>query len=76
MDTFKAGELLDQALEGMPGASPSEPMYIDNVGHPSNIRLGLARATRSHMHAFGLNRDDVSGKNNGHFAPFNWSGRG
>jgi len=25
------------------------------------------------MHAFGINWDDTSGKNNGHFAPFSWS---
>jgi len=24
------------------------------------------------MHAFGINWDDTSGKNNGHFAPFAW----
>ena len=31
----KAGELVDQANEGVPGANQNEPMYIDNVGHPS-----------------------------------------
>jgi len=24
------------------------------------------------MHAFGINWDDTSGTNNGHFAPFAW----
>jgi hypothetical protein len=73
-NSAKAGELLDQANEGVPGANQSEPVYIDNVGHPSNARLALARSTRSHLHAFGLDWDDVSGKNNGHFSAFNWSG--
>jgi hypothetical protein len=73
-NSAKAGELLDQANEGVPGADQNEPMYIDNVGHPSNSRLAMAKGTRSHLHAFGLNWDDVSGKNNGHFAPFNWNG--
>lgn len=65
--------VLDLAVEGIPGASPAEPIYFDNVGHPAASRLALAKASRSHMHAFGINWDDTSGKNNGHFAPFSWS---
>jgi hypothetical protein len=64
---------LDLAIEGIPGASQTEPIYLDNVGHPAATRLALAKASRSHMHAFGINWDDQSGKNNGHFAPFSWS---
>ncbi|MDO8479901.1 MAG: DUF1326 domain-containing protein [Candidatus Rokubacteria bacterium] len=64
---------LDLAIEGIPGASQTEPIYLDNVGHPAATRLALAKASRSHMHAFGINWDDSSGKNNGHFAPFSWS---
>ena len=64
---------LDLAIEGIPGASQTEPIYFDNVGHPAATRLALAKASRSHMHAFGINWDDTSGKNNGHFAPFSWS---
>ena len=66
---------LDLAIEGIPGASQTEPIYFDNVGHPAATRLALAKASRSHMHAFGINWDDSSGKNNGHFAPFSWSSR-
>jgi hypothetical protein len=65
--------VLDLAVEGIPGASRAEPIYLDNVGHPAASRLALAKASRSHMHAFGINWDDTSGKNNGHFAPFSWS---
>ena len=65
--------MLDIAVEGIPGASPTEPIYLDNVGHPAASRLALAKASRGHMHAFGINWDDTSGKNNGHFAPFAWS---
>ena len=65
--------VLDIAVEGIPGASPSEPIYLDNVGHPAASRLALAKASRGHMHAFGIDWDDTSGKNNGHFAPFSWS---
>jgi hypothetical protein len=65
---------LDIAVEGIPGAKPEEPIYFDNVGHPAATRLALAKASRSHMHAFGIDWDDTSGRNNGHFAPFTWSG--
>ena len=63
---------LDQALEAVPGAKPDEPLYIDNTVHPANTRLALAKSTGSHVHAFGLDWDDDSGQNNGHFAPFSW----
>lgn len=65
---------VDQALEGVTGANRAEPMHIDNVAHPANTRLALANATRSHVHAFGIDWDNTSGTNNGHFAPFNWQG--
>lgn len=71
----RAGELVDQACEGVPGpARPGEPIYLDNTGHPVNSRLALAKATRSRMHAFGIDWDDSSGARNGHFAPFAWAG--
>ena len=65
--------MLDIAVDGIPGASASEPIYLDNVGHPAASRLALAKATRSHLHGFGIDWDDTSGRNNGHFAPFAWS---
>jgi hypothetical protein len=65
--------VLDIAVEGIPGASPTEPIYLDNVGHPAASRLALAKASRGHMHAFGIDWDDTTGKVNGHFAPFSWS---
>ena len=66
------GDLVDQAIEGVPGGNSSEPMYLDNTGHPVNSKLALAKATRSHVRAFGLSWDDESGRNNGHFATFEW----
>ena len=64
---------LEQSIEGVASVgNPSEPLYIDNTMHPANARLALAKANASHLHAFGLNWDDTSGNNNGHFAPFNW----
>jgi hypothetical protein len=66
---------LDQAMVGVESAvKPGEPIWLDNTAHPANARLGLAHATRSHLHAFGLDWDDTSGQNNGHFAPFSWRG--
>lgn len=65
--------VLDQAVAAVPSAAnPAEPMYVDNVAHPANTRLGLGKATQSHMHAFVLDWDDATGQNNGHFAPFKW----
>lgn len=67
--------ILDQEAAGLPSAVvQGEPIYIDNTAHPANSRLALARAVRSHLHAFGLDWDDTTGQNNGHFAPFNWRG--
>jgi hypothetical protein len=65
--------VLEQAVEGVKGAvNPNEPLYIDNTLHPANARLALGRATQSHLHVFGLDWDETSGRNNGHFAPFRW----
>jgi hypothetical protein len=67
--------LVDISAQGVMGIDPRnpQPLTIDNTGHPVNSRLALARALRSHVHALGLDWDDTSGKNNGHYAPFNWS---
>ncbi len=71
----KAGDLIDQACEGIAGAvRTSEPLYLDNTAHPVNTRLGLAKATRSIFNAFGIKWKDTSGTRNGHFAPFAWTG--
>jgi len=72
--TVKAGTLVDMGAEGAKGINPNEtePMFLDNTGHPISNRLALARASRSHVHALGLTWDDDGGRNNGHFAPFNW----
>jgi hypothetical protein len=71
--SVKAGSAVDQALEGVAGLG-GEQMYLENSGHPVNTRLALANATRSHLHAFGIDWDQEDGGNNGHFAPFDWRG--
>jgi hypothetical protein len=67
-------ELLIQSLEGATGANSNEPMFLDNVPHPVSSHLALAHATDSHVHAFGIDWDNTSGKNNGHFSSFSWRG--
>ena len=70
----KASNLVDMAAEGALGINPSvtEPLHLDNTGHPANDRLAVCHASKSHVNALGLAWDDVSGKNNGHYAPFSW----
>lgn len=71
----RAGELLDQACEGLPSlVAPGEALAIDNVVHPVNTRLSLAKAVRSLFNVFGIRWSDTTGTRNGHFAPFAWSG--
>jgi len=72
--TVTAGTLVDMAGEGAMGIDPNatEPMYLENTGHPVSSRLAVAHASKSHVQALGLTWDDTSGKNNGHYAPFNW----
>jgi hypothetical protein len=67
-------DVLDQGVEGMIGANGSEPMYFENVGHPVSTKLALAHSTRSHVHAFGIDWDNSSGNNNGHYSAFEWRG--
>lgn len=65
--------VLDQAAEGVPSLPKTgEPLYLDNTMHPANSRLALMRALRSRLQIFGLDWNDASGRNNGHFAPFSW----
>ena len=71
--SVSAGNFVDQSLEGVSGLS-GEQMALDNTGHPANTRLALANAKKSHVHAFGIDWDQEDGRNNGHFAPFDWHG--
>lgn len=71
----RAGEFVDQACEGLPSpVAPGEAIMLDNVAHPVNPRVALAKATRSRFNVFGIRWDDSTGTRNGHFAPFAWSG--
>ena len=72
--SVKAAGFVDMAAEGAMGVDPNatEPLHFDNTGHPAANRFALARASKSHVHALGLEWDDASGLNNGQYAPFSW----
>ena len=72
--SVKASDFVDMAAEGAKGINPdaTEPMHLDNTGHPAADRFALARASRSRVQAFDLAWADDSGKNNGQYAPFSW----
>ena len=73
--SVQASKLVDMSAQGVKAINPdaTEPLMLANTGHPAADRFALARASKSHVHAFGLNWDDVSGTNNGQYAPFTWS---
>jgi hypothetical protein len=67
--------LLDQSVAGVESVSvPGECVAIDNAFHPVNKRLNLATAVRNVIGAFGIQWKGEPGRNNGHFAPFDWQG--
>ena len=73
--SVKIDGLLDQAIVGVDSMSVAgECVAIDNTSHPVNKRLNLASAVRNFIRAFGIDWEDHSGGNNGHFAPFDWAG--
>ena len=72
--SVSASGLVDMAAASAKGINPAdpEPIHLDHTGHPAANRFALAHASKSHLHALGLNWDDVSGTNNGQYAPFSW----
>ena len=60
--SVQAGKLIDQACEGIEsGAAPGEALGIPARCTRSTAGLSLAKATRSSMHAFGVDWDDTTG---------------
>jgi hypothetical protein len=74
--TVEAPGLVDMAATPAMGLDPNarEPIHLDNTGHPAANRFALAHVAHSRVHAFGLDWDDTTGRNNGQFAPFAWQG--
>ena len=68
-------DILSYEIDGVPSRKvEGQPLYIDNTGHPANSRLALARSSHTRLDGFGLSLDMTGRGNNGHFAPFAWSG--
>ena len=72
--SVSAASLVDMAAKGAMGLDPSvtEPIYLENTGHPAASRFALAHASRSRVNALGLTWTDTSGQNHGQYAPFSW----
>lgn len=72
--SVQAGAFVDMAAEGAMGLDPgnTEPIYLENTGHPAASRYALAHASRSHVDALGVRWSDTGGKNHGQYAPFSW----
>jgi hypothetical protein len=51
----------------------TEPLQLRNTGHPANSHVSLANAAQSRVNVFGFSWNDVSGRNNGQYAPFTWA---
>ena len=69
-----AGALVDMAAEPAMGLDPNatEPLFLDNTGHPAANRVALARALKGHVDALSIKWSDTSGKNGAQYAPFSW----
>lgn len=68
-----AGRFVDMAATGAKGLNPDAPdLRFEHTGHPAADSFSLARAVKSHVNLFGLKWDDVTGTNNGQYAPFSW----
>jgi hypothetical protein len=70
--SVKASDFVDMAAVGATGLNPNAELRLENTGHPAADTFTLAHASRSHVRALGLAWDDVTGKNNGQYAPFSW----
>lgn len=73
--SVKIDGMLDQVVSGVESLSnPGNCIALDETAHPVNKRLNLASALRNMIKAFGVEWENYSGTDNGHFAPFDWTG--
>jgi hypothetical protein len=72
--SVRADDAVQMSGTGVMSVCPNvtEPIHFDHTGHPAAGRFALAHPTGSHIHAFDLSWDDISGKNNAQYAPFAW----
>ena len=71
--TLSIPDRVEQGVAGAPSAS-GEILHLDNAGHPAGNRLALGHSTGTRINAFGITYEEMSGRNNGHYAPFDWRG--
>ena len=64
--------ILDWQVEGIIGADGHDVEWLDNIGHPVNTRIAVARGTRNTYQDYEFNWENTG--QNGHFAPFSWTG--
>ena len=74
--SVNAPPLVRMAAEPAMGIDPAatEPLQLANTGHPASSTVSLAHAVHSEVRAFGLSWHDASGRTNGQYAPFTWTG--
>ena len=73
--SVKAASLVSISATPAMGIDPTatEPLQLSNTGHPANSSVSLAHAVQSQVNVFGLAWNDLSGRNNGQYAPFTWA---
>ncbi|HET9477101.1 MAG TPA: DUF1326 domain-containing protein [Dehalococcoidia bacterium] len=71
--TVSVPDMVEEGVAGQAGMS-GETLHLVNTGHPAADRLGLAHSTGTRINAFGITYEEMSGRNNGYFAPFDWRG--
>jgi len=73
--TVDASTFLSMSAAPAMGIDPSatEPLKLSNTGHPANSTFSLAHPDHSRLGVFGLSWADMSGRNNGQYAPFAWA---
>jgi hypothetical protein len=71
--TVSVPDMVEQGVEGAPSAA-GEILHLDNAGHPAGNRLALGHSTGTRINAFGIKYEEMNGRNNGHYAPFEWRG--
>jgi hypothetical protein len=72
--SVRASSMVDMAAEAAMGVNPNAagPLRLENTGHPAADSFTLAHASKSHVDFLGLSLNDMTGKNNGQYAPFSW----
>ena len=63
-------QIMDFNIEGIVAGRRSEPLRLENTGHPVSSSLALARSTGSTYTDHGMSWDNT-GKN-GHYSTFEW----